>query len=255
MELQHRFTVPAPIDETWAAFNDLERVAPCFPGATLTSVEGDQFSGSVKVKLGPISMQYSGTGTFLERDEANHTARFEAKGKDKRGNGTAAATVRAQLTPEGDGTAVEVSTDLAITGKPAQFGRGVIQDVSDKLLGRFTACLADTLGQPAEAAEARAGGTCRAGRRPGAAGGRAVGAVWGVWAVSRSRSCHQHGRRGGRQPPHRAAHRRYPPRSPAADDEGLDLFRTVAPVLVKRYAVPFVGALVVIYVLVRLIRR
>ena len=150
MELQHRFTVPAPIDETWAAFNDLERVTPCFPGAALTSLDGDQFSGTVKIKLGPISMQYSGTGTFLERDEANHKARIEAKGKDKRGNGTANATVTTQLTADGDSTVVDVSTDLAITGKPAQFGRGVIQDVSDKLLSKFTACLSDRLGSAGE---------------------------------------------------------------------------------------------------------
>ncbi len=250
MELQHRFTVPAPIDETWAAFNDLERIAPCFPGAALTSVEGDEFKGTVKIKLGPISMQYSGTGTFLERDEANHKARFEAKGKDKRGNGTAAATVSAILTPEGDSTAVEVSTDLAITGKPAQFGRGVIQDVSDKLLGKFTACLADTLGGPAamsEPAPAEAAAappaaekpTTPAAAPPAAAEPADQPAAQPAPAAAPSR------------PP------RYPPTSSArsADDEGLDLFRTVAPVLAKRYALPFAGALVVLYVLVRLIRR
>src|SRR5690606_935954 len=152
VELEHRFTVPTSVDETWAAFNDLERIAPCFPGATLTSVDGDDFAGSVKVRLGPISLLYNGSGRFVERDAANHRAVIEAKGKDKRGNGTASATIRAQLSPDGDKTLVEVSTDLAITGKPAQFGRGVIQDVSDKLLGQFVSCLEEKLGgSPAEA--------------------------------------------------------------------------------------------------------
>ncbi len=145
MELQHRFTVPASVDTTWELFNDLEQVAPCFPGATLTSTAGDDFAGTVKVKLGPISLQYNGTGSFVERDAANHTARFEARGKDKRGNGTAKAAVRTVLSADGDGTAVEVTTDLAITGKPAQFGRGLMQDVSDKLLATFVGCLSDKL--------------------------------------------------------------------------------------------------------------
>ena len=150
MQLNHRFTVPASIDETWSAFNDLERIAPCFPGAALTSVEGDEFTGTCKIKLGPISMQYGGSGKFLERDEAAYRAVIEAKGKDKRGNGTAAATVTAQLVAEGDtSTNVEVVTDLAITGKPAQFGRGVMQDVSDKLLGQFATCLETRLGPAA----------------------------------------------------------------------------------------------------------
>ncbi|MGH3458192.1 SRPBCC family protein [Aeromicrobium sp.] len=147
MDLTHRFVVPASLQTTWAAFNDLERVAPCFPGATITSVEGDEFAGSVKVRLGPISMLYNGSGTFVERDEAGHRAVIEAKGKDKRGNGTAGVKVVAKMAADGDGTAVEVTSDLSITGKPAQFGRGVIQDVSDKLLNQFVDCIADQLGE------------------------------------------------------------------------------------------------------------
>jgi len=140
MELEHRFTVPASVGETWEAFNDPERLVPCFPGATLISVDGDALTGSAKVKLGPIALQYNGVGTYLERDEVSHRLVLEAKGKDKRGNGTATAIVTAQLRADGDGTAVHVSTDLAVTGKPAQFGRGVMQDVSDKLLGQFLVC-------------------------------------------------------------------------------------------------------------------
>ncbi|HET6698442.1 MAG TPA: SRPBCC family protein [Nocardioidaceae bacterium] len=149
MELQHRFTVPAPVEQTWSAFNDIESVAGCFPGATVTSVDGDDFQGTCKVKLGPIALTYSGSGTFVERDEAAYRFVIEAKGKDKRGNGTAAATVTAVLSAEAaDRTAVEVGTDLAITGKPAQFGRGVIQDVSDKLLQQFVDCLQSKVGAP-----------------------------------------------------------------------------------------------------------
>lgn len=150
MELQHSFTVPLPVPEAWAAFNDLERIAPCFPGAQITSVDGDDFTGLAKIKLGPISLQYTGAGRFVQRDESAYTAVIEASGKDKRGNGTAAAVVTARLVPEGDGTRCTVDTDLKITGRPAQFGRGVISDVGDKLLGQFASCLSETLGRPAE---------------------------------------------------------------------------------------------------------
>ena len=108
MDLTHEFTVPADVDTTWATFNDLERVAACFPGATVTGVDEDDFTGTVKVKLGPIALLYSGPGTFVERDDAAHRAVIEAKGKDKRGNGTAGATVTIQLPPDGTGRAVEV---------------------------------------------------------------------------------------------------------------------------------------------------
>ncbi|GAA3088496.1 carbon monoxide dehydrogenase subunit G [Kribbella aluminosa] len=146
MKLEHKFVVPAPVEETWAAFNDLERVVPCFPGATLASYEGDDFTGACKVKLGPVSLQYTGTGTFVERDGATHRAVIEAKGKDRRGNGTAAARVTANLTATSDTTTeVTVDTDLTITGRPAQFGRGLILDVSNKLLDQFTTCLTTKL--------------------------------------------------------------------------------------------------------------
>src|SRR5262245_60147937 len=145
MELTHRFTVPVPIEEAWAHFNDISSVAECFPGASVTSAEGDSFSGSVKVKLGPISLVYNGSGTFTEKDETNHRFVVDAKGKDRRGNGTAGATVTLAMTGSGESTDVNVHTDLAVTGKPAQFGRGVMQDVSDKLLGQFVGCLEQRL--------------------------------------------------------------------------------------------------------------
>ena len=152
MELTHDFVVPAPIDQVWETFMDLERVGGCFPGATVTEATGESFAGTVKVKLGPIALQYAGTGSFIERDDAAHRAVIEAKGKDKRGNGTAGATVTMQLAPAEGGahTRVDVATELAITGKPAQFGRGVMQDVSDKLLQQFIGCIEGQFSAPAD---------------------------------------------------------------------------------------------------------
>lgn len=155
MELQHTFSVPIGVDEAWAAFTDIERIAPCLPGAVITSVDGDDFTGTAKVKLGPIALLYSGKGTWVSREDSTYSAVIEAQGKDKRGNGTAGATIRAHLEPEGSGTKVVVDTELKITGRPAQFGRGVIQDVGGKILDQFAACLvARLVEQPAAAAAA-----------------------------------------------------------------------------------------------------
>ncbi len=157
MKLEHSFTVPADIDTVWEAVLDPERVAPCMPGATLTEVDGDNFKGSVKVKLGPISLLYKGTGEFLSKDADTRTVVIKASGKDARGNGTAAATVTVTLAEDGAATRGSVQTDLSITGKPAQFGRGLISEVGGKILDSFASCLAKKLAPsttPAEAAEA-----------------------------------------------------------------------------------------------------
>lgn len=145
MRLDHEFTVPAPIGEVWQAVVDPERVAPCMPGAALTKVEGDKFSGTVKVKLGPISLLYKGNGEFLEKDDAAHKVTIKASGKDSRGAGTAAATVTLTLTEADGGTHGTVATDLSITGKPAQFGRGLITEVGGKILDTFAGCLSGKL--------------------------------------------------------------------------------------------------------------
>jgi len=147
MKLEQNFTVPVPVEQAWEVLLDLQRVAPCMPGATLTSVEGHEFTGNVKVKLGPIMLTYNGKGRFVERDEAARRVVIEASGRDTRSAGTAAATVTAQLVGEGGQTRVDVATDLSITGKPAQFGRSMISDVSTKLLGQFADCLAGKLGE------------------------------------------------------------------------------------------------------------
>ncbi len=142
MQLEHSFTVPVGIEKAWAVLLDIETVAPCMPGAILDSVDGDSFTGRVKIKLGPISMTYKGKASFVEKDDAAHRAVIDAQGKDARGNGTAAATVTASLVKQGaESTEVRVLTDLNITGKPAQFGRGVMVDVGNKLIGQFASCL------------------------------------------------------------------------------------------------------------------
>jgi uncharacterized protein len=145
MELEHEFVVPVPKAEAWAVLMDVERVTPCMPGATFDGYEGDGFKGRVKVKLGPITVTYAGTARFADRDEAAGRAVIEAAGKESRGPGTARATVHAQMTDQGDSTLVRVVTDLDVTGRPAQFGRGVMAEVGGKLVGRFADCLAAQL--------------------------------------------------------------------------------------------------------------
>jgi carbon monoxide dehydrogenase subunit G len=163
MELEHQLSVPAPIDVVWPALLDPERVAPCVPGATLTGVEGESFTGTVKVKVGPIMLLYKGTGTFTEADEQARRAVLKASAKDTRGNGTVNATVTLTLTEEGDHTSGVVATDLSITGKPAQFGRGMIADVGGKIIEQFSACLSEKL---ATATEPEAAGEPAAAQAP-----------------------------------------------------------------------------------------
>jgi len=156
MQLDHEFTVPVPVDQAWEVLLDVERLAPCMPGAVLDEVRGDEFDGRVKVKVGPITVTYGGTASFVEKDVENHKLVIKASGKEAKGAGTAVATIIATLKGSGDETQISVSTELAITGKPAQFGRGVMIDVSNKLLGQFTQCLSDKIsgGGPEEAAPA-----------------------------------------------------------------------------------------------------
>ena len=263
MELTHDFTVPAPIGTTWATFMDLHRVGSCFPGAVVTDASDDGFAGTVKVKLGPIALQYAGAGTFLERDDQAYRAVIEAKGKDKRGNGTAGATVTIQLAPSGEGTRVDVTTDLSVTGKPAQFGRGVMQDVSYKLLGQFVACIEQQFavedepapepvprpdagpsdagpsapsaaageagsagGGTASGSDASGGGAASAGGAVAQSGGTATGAAASVGSTSGLAPAAS--RPAGRSTPRLTS-------VPEVDDS-IDLGATVLPVLLKTYA-------------------
>ena len=137
MELTNDFRVALPVERAWAVLTDVERIAPCLPGAQLQEIEGDEYRGIVKVKVGPITAQYKGMATFVSQDAESHVAVLRAEGRETRGQGNASATITATLTPDDGGTAVSVVTDLTITGRVAQFGRGVVADVSAKLLTQF----------------------------------------------------------------------------------------------------------------------
>ena len=158
IELDNSFTVPVPPEQAWDVLLDVERIAPCMPGASVTSVEGDEITGQVKVKLGPLSLTYKGTAKFTEKDEATHTIAIEASGKETRGAGTASATVHATLKP-GDAagqTQVSIHTSLNVTGRPAQFGRSLLPEVSGKLIDQFAANLAALIDSSAQSAPADA---------------------------------------------------------------------------------------------------
>ncbi len=160
MKLENQFQIPVPTAAAWKVLLDVERVAPCVPGATLTGSEGETYKGTVKVKLGPIGLTYNGTVTFVSTDEETGVAVLEATGREARGNGTAKALVTCRLVPAGDVTDVHVETDLAITGKPAQFGRGALNEVAGTLIGQFADNLAKELSAGQETSRAR----CQAGR-------------------------------------------------------------------------------------------
>src|ERR1700689_620536 len=158
IELDNSFTVPVPPEQAWDVLLDVERIAPCMPGASVTSVEGDEIEGQVKVKLGPLSLTYKGTAKFTEKDQASHTISIEATGKETRGSGTASATVQANLTPgESAGqTLVSIHTSLNVTGKPAQFGRSLLPEVSGKLIQQFATNLEAMINADSAAAQGTA---------------------------------------------------------------------------------------------------
>ena len=145
MELTNDFRVAVPVERAWEVLTDVELIAPCLPGAQLQEIEGDEYRGIVKVKVGPITAQYKGKATFVSQDEQTHVAVLRAEGRETRGQGNANATITATLTPVDDGTAVSVVTDLTITGRVAQFGRGVLAEVSAKLLDPCVATLETTV--------------------------------------------------------------------------------------------------------------
>jgi uncharacterized protein len=147
MKLENEFTVPAPVDRAWEVLLDLERVAPCLPGAAIDGREGDAHTGTMTVKIGPITARYTGTVRIEEADEQARRAVMRAQARDARGQGTAAATITSTMEEAEDGTRVRVETDMRITGPAAQFGRGVMQDVSAKMMGRFADCLAGLMGE------------------------------------------------------------------------------------------------------------
>lgn len=247
MKLENEFVVPVPRAQAWDVLMDVERIAPCMPGATFDGYEGESFNGRVKVKLGPISVTYRGTATFVERDAGAGRAVIEASGKETRGAGTASATIVTVLVDQGDQTLVTVATDLAITGKPAQFGRGVMVEVGTKILGQFADCLAGQLGsggpqpdvgatQPADPA-----GVADSGADSGA--GTVAGTVAGdqrVLDISDGA-------------PRAAATPREPAR-PLQGTDSIDLLHAAGPSVAKRI-VPVLVAVVCVFALFRIIRR
>jgi carbon monoxide dehydrogenase subunit G len=149
MRLENAFTVPAPVDQAWSVLLDVERVAPCLPGAALDGGDGTEFTGTMTIKLGPVTSRYGGTVRIEQADEAARRAVLRARARDARGDGTASATISTQLEPDGNGTRVRVVTDMQVSGPAAQFGRGVMQDVSGKLMRQFADCLAEEIGEGA----------------------------------------------------------------------------------------------------------
>jgi uncharacterized protein len=259
MKLENEFTVPAPIDEAWAVLLDVERVAPCLPGAAVEPGGGDdgKFNGTMTVKIGPITARYKGTVEIQESDEANRRAVMRAQAKDARGQGTAAATITSTMEEASEGTKVKVVTDMRVTGPAAQFGRGVMQDVSAKMMRQFADCLASEMSGPkqeeepatwssagedeaapaetaapetatADAAETRAPGASPGSKEP--TGG--AGVTSGSGSTGRPEAA---------------------PR-PRPTPEVLDLADASRDAVLKR-AVPVVGGMLVLLILLRLIRR
>jgi uncharacterized protein len=252
VELTNDFRVDVPIEQAWAVLTDVERIAPCMPGAQLTGVEGDDYLGTVKVKVGPITAQYKGKAVFQEKDEAAHRAVIKAEGRETRGQGNANAVITAVLREDGDGTAVSVSTELTITGKAAQFGRGVLADVSSKLLQQFVKCLeSDVLRPDAPAAEAQPAEADTSSASPNsAAPAEPAGPVEAAAAAATAASA---------PPPTPAPAASAPPPRPAApasgpEPEPINLIGTVAGPLAKRAAPVIIGLLLVV-LLVRRLRR
>ncbi len=219
MELQNSFVVPADIDTAWKTLQDVEFLAPCVPGATLTKSDGENFEGNVKVKLGPVSMTYGGTARFVSRDEATHTAVIEGTGKETKGTGTAKGLVTAVLVAESpDRTRCDVVSELTITGKAAQFGRGVMQDVAGRIIDQFSANLAAQMtaaAAPAEEPSVAADGTTAPAAAPRAT---------------------------------------TPPPRPASD-EAIDLLGTAGAPVLKRAIPAAIGAVVVIAIIIWAVRR
>ncbi|HZQ58496.1 MAG TPA: SRPBCC family protein [Acidimicrobiales bacterium] len=271
MELTNEFRVNVPVDDAWAVLTDIERIAPAMPGAQLQEVEGDEYRGIVKVKVGPITAQYKGTARFQEQDKEAHRVVLRAEGRDTRGQGNASATVTATLVPDGEGTKVTVVTDLTITGKVAQFGRGVLADVSTKLLGQFV----DNLERDVLSGGASPNGNASV--ASGASGASAASAASGASTASTA----------GAAAPAAAPATAYPAPDPAApaasaaaapearaaatttatatdtsaarridhpEPEPVDLFQAAGQPVAKR-VVPLVGGLLAVFIVWRFLAR
>jgi uncharacterized protein len=253
MELDHSFTVPVPPDRAWEVLLDVERIAPCMPGATVEEFDGEVVTGRIKVKVGPVSLTYRGTAKFTERDPDTRVVVVDASGKETRGAGTAAATVRASLVPSGEGTEVSIHTTMNVTGRPAQFGRGVIAEVGGKLVEQFAANLAQMISDGgADAGPADTGPADTGPADTGPAGlSSETGAAPDSSAVSTD---------AGPAPAESASAAAAPPvrtvtAPPAAQNEdSINLVRLVGPALLKR-VLPVAAGIAALALLGRRVRH
>jgi uncharacterized protein len=244
MELDNSFTVPVPPDQAWDVLLDVQRIAPCMPGATVDEVDGDVVTGRIKVKVGPVSLTYRGTAKFTERDPDARMVVVEASGKETRGSGTASATVRASLAPgpSGDGTQVTMHTTMNVTGRPAQFGRGVIVEVGGKLVDQFAQNLAQLIA--GNTAAGPDGGD-------GAAPATSVADVDDAGEPGTMQPAQDAG-----APPAGASESAVPVSSTTAPppEESLNLVKLVGPAMAKR-AVPVIVAVLILLLSLRVMRR
>ena len=232
MELDNSFTVPVPPEQAWDVLLDVKRIAPCMPGATVDEVEGDVINGHIKVKVGPVSLTYRGTATFTERDADTRVVVLEASGKETRGAGTASATVRASLEPDasGNSTVVTMHTTMNVTGRPAQFGRGVMVEVGGKLVDQFAANLATLLGE--EGPDSAAGGGTATGATPDATAGTTADDAQSANGSGTATAAQQD----GADPAATATVTAAAPAPPAPADkqDSINLIRLVGPAILKR---------------------
>lgn len=273
MELDHDFTVPVPVDQAWSVLLDVERVAACMPGATLDSVDGEEYSGRMKVKVGAMTITYRGTARIVSADETSRVVTMEASAKEARGSGTAAATVQARLREEDGVTRVTVHTKLNVTGRPAQFGRNILSEVGSKIIARFAKQLAAELQAPGAAAEAPAAPVEKppaekpveeAAEKPAEAAGTPATAAAAPADTPAAPPREPAGKPGpvkaepGEHPkPHVAEEGEEggPVRRAEDKDDAIDLLEFAGPSIAKR-AVPAVGGLVAALLAVRfLVRR
>ncbi|WP_243712815.1 SRPBCC family protein [Actinomadura sp. 6K520] len=266
MELDHDFTVPVPVDQAWSVLLDVERVAACMPGATLDSIEGEEFKGRMKVKVGAMTITYRGSAHIVSADESSRTVTMEASAKEARGSGTAAATVQAKLVDEGDTTRVTVHTKLNVTGRPAQFGRNILSEVGSKIISRFAKALEEELEssgeQPSGAAQAEGAGQAESAGQaaePETGGGSVTEITPESAAAPAAAEASGEAADAPEAPaePQAAAApaaKRERPLRVAREDDAIDLLEVAGPSVAKR-AVPAVGGLVGLLVAFRLLAR
>ena len=267
MELDHSFTVPVPPDRAWHVLLDVERIAPCMPGATVEEFDGKVVTGRIKVKVGPVSLTYRGTAKFTERDPDARVVVVDASGKETRGAGTASAAVRASLEPAGDGTQVLIHTTMNVTGRPAQFGRGVIAEVGGKLVEKFAQNLAQMISDGGQAAPDSAGSSAADGAAVdgaavdgAAAQSNAEGNGTGTVSAGRVATATTETGPGSTQPVAvvrpavSTAAAPAPAPAPAHNEDSVNLVRLVGPAILKR-VLPIAAAAAILALLGRRFRH